>query len=715
MRRIFLTLHLLAVMAIVPAFAQLPFQDKSLTPEERAADLAGRLTLEEKSSLMLYDSPAIPRLGIKAYNWWNEALHGVARNGNATVFPMPIGMASSFDTELLEKVFVSVSDEARVKYRAAQIAGDESLWYKGLTFWTPNINIFRDPRWGRGMETYGEDPYLTGQLGMAVVRGLQDRPRNGMIKAQACAKHFAVHSGPESTRHSFNAVVSERDLRETYLPAFKDLVTKADVGEVMFAYNRFEGTPCGANTRLLQDILRREWGFKGLIVSDCWAVSDFYSKDGHGYSKDPADAVSAAILAGMNLECGQAVHAVPRAVREGLLKEADLDESVRKILTVRFALGEMDFESPWDDIPESVLCSGEHAALALEMARESIVLLKNDGTLPLGRASRIAVTGPNAADSVMMWGNYNGFPLRTVTLLDAVRSRFRDVAYVPGCPLAEGMDSTKFDSETFLESFDGFDTVVFAGGISPMLEGEQLDVVVPGFFGGDRTSIELPAVQKRMIKALADRGKKVVLVNFSGSAVALSDEAEVCAAIVQAWYPGQEGGTAIVDVLTGDYNPSGKLPVTFYVADSQLPDFNEYAMSGRTYRFMREEPLYPFGYGLSYTSFSYGSPKVRTRADGSKELVVKVRNTGKMDGEEIVQLYVSRPDDPRGPVKTLRGFRRVGIAAGKTVEVRFPLDAETFLWWNEAASGMESLVGKYVLHVGGTSMSSGLKNVKVTL
>ena len=499
MKRI--SLRLIAVLAALTltlsAFAQLPFQDKTLSPEQRAADIVGRLTLEEKAALLRYDSPAVERLGIPAYNWWNEALHGVARNGNATVYPMPVAMASTFDPQHIEEVFTSVSDEARVKYRLARtVENPDNYWYKGLTFWTPNINIFRDPRWGRGMETYGEDPYLTGQLGMAVVRGLQGERENGSMKAQACAKHFAVHSGPESTRHSFDVKVSERDLRETYLPAFRDLVVKAKVDEVMFAYNRFEGYPCGASERLLKDILKDEWGFGGLIVSDCWAVSDFFK--GHGWSDNPVEAIAAAINAGMDLECGALTPLAVKAVKEGLLDEATIDERLTKLFTVRFALGEMDFESPWDNIPEEVLCSESHSEQALDIARKSLVLLSNDGILPLKEGARIGLTGPNAADSVMMWGNYNGFPMRTVTLLDALKARIPELKYVKGCSHAAELDSTATDIEAVVKEFEDCDIVIFASGISPSLEGEEMPVTIPGFSGGDRTSIELPAIQKEL-------------------------------------------------------------------------------------------------------------------------------------------------------------------------------------------------------------------------
>lgn len=697
------------------AYAQLPFQDRSLTPQERAADLTLRLTLEEKASLMIYDSPAIPRLGIPAYNWWNEALHGVARNGNATVYPMPIGMAAAFDQQLLHEVFTSVSDEARVKYKTARNGSDgsdvDSYWYKGLTFWTPNINIFRDPRWGRGMETYGEDPYLTGQLGMSVVRGLQGSREDGSIKAQACAKHFAVHSGPESSRHSFDAEVSERDLRETYLPAFKDLVTKAGVDEVMFAYNRFRGVPCGASDYLLKNVLCDEWGFKGLIVSDCWAVTDFYN--GHGWVRTPEEAAAKSVLAGLDLECGQDMRALPDAVRDGLLSESDVNDRVNKILAVRFALGEIDFESPWDDVPDSALCSKSHSELALRMARESIVLLENDGTLPLSRDEKIALLGPNAADSVMLWGNYNGFPLHTVTLLEALQSKCPDLRYVPGCPYVEDSDSSKVDADAFLKGLEGYETVIFAGGISPSLEGEEMPVKVPGFAGGDRTTIELPQVQRSLVRALSAAGKKVIFVNFSGSAVALRQESEECAAILQAWYPGQAGGTAVADVLFGDVNPSGKLPVTFYTDDSQLPPFEDYAMKDRTYRYFNGEPLYPFGHGLSYTDFKFRRPRVKTLPDGSRALVVRVKNRGKRDGDEVVQLYVSRPDDADGPRMTLRGFQRVSVKAHKTVKVIIPLDEDTFVWWNEETKRMEPKAGEYVLRVGGTSAPSGQRALKV--
>ena len=707
-----------ALISLVSAFtslAQLPYLDKTLSPEQRAEDLLGRLTLKEKASLMDFNSRAIPRLGIPAYNWWNEALHGVARNGHATMYPMPIGMAASFDPQLIEEVFTSVSDEARVKYRLARTVEErESLQYAGLTFWTPNINIFRDPRWGRGMETYGEDPYLTGQLGMAVVRGLQGDRSDGHLKAQACAKHFAVHSGPESTRHTFDAVVSERDLWETYLSAFKDLVVKAGVDEVMFAYNRFEGYPCGASKRLLQDILRGEWGYKGLIVSDCWAVSDFVGEQYHNWAKTPEEAVAAAVLTGMDVECGNLTYLLPEAVEKGLLEEKDLDDHVKRLLTVRFGLGEIDFESPWDSIPESALCSEEHRLQSLDIARKSLVLLKNDGILPLAPGAKLALVGPNAADSVMMWGNYEGTPLRTITLLDALKARIPDLKYLKGCPHAAELDSVATDIPAVVAELEGYETVVFAGGITPRLEGEQMDDVdIPGFLGGDRTSIELPAIQKQLVKALVEAGKKVIFVNFSGSTIAFKDEDQICSAMVQAWYPGQEGGTAVADLLFGEFNPSGRLPLTFYADDSQVKDFSDYDMSGRTYRYFRGTPLYPFGHGLSYSTFKYGRPRVKKMADGAKALVVRVKNKGRADGDEIVQLYVSRPDDAEGPSQALRGVKRVSIKARKAAKVVIPVDEETFNWWNPESGRVDFRSGEYILHVGGTSAAEGQRSVKI--
>ena len=682
------TFLLLLSAALLGACSQSPDEP---TAGQRADELIERLSLEQKASLLMHASAPIPELGIPAYNWWNEALHGVGRNGSATVFPMPIGMAASFDVPLLEEVFSAVSDEARIKNRQARERGVVGN-YQGLSFWTPNINIFRDPRWGRGMETYGEDPFLTAKMGSAVVRGLQGDSSAKVLKTNACAKHFAVHSGPEWSRHSFDARVTERELRETYLPAFKELVTRAGVREVMIAYNRFRGVPCGASTYLVDTILRKEWGFEGLVVSDCWAVHDFYVPGRHDYSPDAAHAVAEALECGVDMECGDSYRHIPEAVRQGLLKESTVDRSLRRVLAERIRLGELDGIDPWSGLDTTLVEGPGHKALSLKMALESLVLLQNrGGLLPLKPGARIALTGPNADDEEMLWGNYNPVPDSTVTLLEGMRRIFPNLTYIPGCEAAQGGIS----AEELLQRLEGIDTVVFAGGINPRLEGEQMQVDIPGFRGGDRTSIELPQVQRDILRALRDAGKTVVLVNFSGSAVGLEPETENCCSILQAWYPGQEGGTAVAEVLAGRVAPSGKLPVTFYRSTDDLPPYEDYSMQGRTYRFFEGEPLFPFGFGLSYTAFEYGEPAVR-----GGRLTVKLTNKGSCEGTETVQLYVRRPGDD-GPRLTLRGFRRVTLAAGESAKVHFRLDDEVFSWWD--GSEVRPLEGEWELLVGGSS------------
>ena len=699
MPRIIISLAVLCISAA--ALAQpYPFQNQALSPEERADDLISRLTLEEKTALTLNASEAIPRLGIKAYDWWNEALHGVGRNGSATTFPMPIAMAASFDDAMVYDVFTAVSDEARVKHRIADEAGPIAR-YQGLTFWTPNINIFRDPRWGRGMETYGEDPYLMGQMGMAVVRGLQGPDDSPVRKLFACAKHYAVHSGPEPDRHRFDARPTRRDLYETYLPAFKDLVTKAGVEQVMTAYNAFEGQPCGASDYLIDTVLRGKWGYKGVIVSDCWAVADFYIKGRHEYVETKAEAAALAVKYGVDVECGHAYQAIPEAIKAGLLTEADLDRNLKRVIIARIRLGEMDGIDPWNNLPEDIVEGSDHKALAQTMAEKSVVLLQNRGILPLADDVPVALIGPNADDTTMQWGNYSPVPKETITLLAALKERQKDLRYVKGCAHLDGAEP--FDE--VLSALDGIETVIFASGITPFLEGEQGDAGgFPGFEGGDRTVIELPQVQKDLIAALHGAGKKIILVNFSGSAMALTEEAACCDAILQAWYPGQMGGLAIANILYGDCNPSGKLPLTFYASTKQLPDFSDYNMKERTYRFFTGKPLWQFGYGLSYTTFKVGKPRVR---DG--KVVVRVRNTGKCDGDEVVQLYIRRPADKEGPIRTLRGYRRVFVPAGKSVKVEIPLTDDTFLWWDESAQDMVPVHGRYVLQVGTSSAKEDLR------
>ena len=676
---------------------------------EKADSVVKLLTLEEKIGLMMDRSKPVPRLGIPEYNWWNEALHGVGRAGLATVFPQSIGMGATFDPVLIEETFDIISDEARAKYNEFQKEGDNGR-YKGLTFWTPNINIFRDPRWGRGQETYGEDPYLTTLMGLAAVNGLQGDDPDGNLKTMACAKHFAVHSGPEWNRHSFDAKdVPAEDLWGTYLPAFEQLVN-AGVGQVMCAYNRFDGEPCCGNNRLLIHILREMWDFDGIVVSDCSAIRDFYKPGNHETHKDAAEASSAAVISGTNLECGSDFSNLQEAIDRGLITEDDINASVVRLLTARYQLGEMGEDTPsrWDSIPYSVVDSPRHRQKALEVARKSMTLLKNNGILPLSaHNNKIMVMGPNATDTMMQWGNYAGTPSHTVSILDGIRNKNSSVKYAQGCSyvLSDGNEPEV--------DLTGVETVIFVSGISPKLEGEEMKVDFPGFRRGDRETIELPEIQREYLKKLKADGKKIVLVNCSGSAMGLAPEDAICDAILQAWYPGQEGGQAVADVLFGDYNPAGRLPVTFYRDDSQLPDFEDYNMAGRTYRYMKEKPLYPFGYGLSYSEFSYGAPTLQeSAAIGEKvPFVVNVSNDSNTDGEEVVQLYVRKKDDPSTINKTLRAFKRVNIPANSSVDVEFLLDENTFKTYDPATEEMKTTPGEYHIYYGGSSDASAFKTL----
>lgn len=714
MKRLIKFMMLACTLTLVACSNQAPYQNKSLSPTERAADLVSRLTLEEKITLMQNNSSAVKRLGIKPYEWWNEALHGVARNGLATVYSQAIGMGASFNDTLLYQVFTSISDEARVKYRQAREAGNYKR-YTGLTFWTPNINIFRDPRWGRGQETYGEDPYLTSRMGLSVVNGLQGPQNTKYNKTHACAKHYAVHSGPEWNRHSFNAEnINPRDLWETYLPAFQDLVIQGNVKEVMCAYNRFEGDPCCGSDRLLINILRNEWNYKGLVVSDCGAIDNFYFKGRHETHKNKADASAAAVLSGTDLECGRSYTGLISAVKEGLINESAIDQSLCRLMKARFELGEMDDTTPWDQLPDSLLSCHAHQQLALQMARESMTLLQNHkNILPLDKEMTVALIGPNANDSVMQWANYNGFPVHTITLLEGLTQYLPQerLIYIP----QKNIEVQKYpwvnyypnDIQAVINQAAKADVIIYAGGISASLEGEEMDVDAEGFRGGDRTTIELPNVQRKLVKALKATGKPIVFVNFSGCAMGLQPESQICDAILQAWYPGQAGGTAIAEVLFGDYNPAGRLPITFYKKDNQLPDFEDYNMQGRTYRYLNYEPLYPFGHGLSYTTFSYSTPFIE-----NGKLKVKVTNSGNYNGDEVIQLYIKRYDDPDGPLKTLRGFQRIHIPAGQTSEVSFPLTSDTFTWWDKDSNTVHPLQGRYKILVGGTSEESLLKSIE---
>jgi beta-glucosidase len=852
---------LLFILISINVKAQLPYQNPNLSSEQRAKDLLSRLTLQEKAELMLDQSPAIPRLGIKKFNWWSEALHGLANNDHVTVFPEPIGMAASFNDSLVHEVFNAVSDEVRAKYNDAMRKGEENRRFLSLSVWTPNINIFRDPRWGRGQETYGEDPYLTSRMGIAVVKGLQGPPDSKYRKLLACAKHFAVHSGPEWSRHQLNLNnVRPEDLWQTYLPAFKAVVQKADVREVMCAYQRLDDEPCCGNTRLLQTILRDDWGFKYMVVSDCGAVSDFYTS--HKVSSDAVHAAARAALAGTDVECGYnyAFKEIPDAVKRGLINESEVDKHLMRLLEGRFDVGEMDNDSlvRWTKIPLSVVNSPGHQNLALEMARQSITLLQNKGNvLPLSKSiKKIAVIGPNADNKEMMWGNYNGTPDNTITILDGIRSVLstKKVFYTSGCDMVDtmvtenafgqcsidgktGLKATYWNNRNFqgepvviqqisrpfqlttfgqhefapgvhldnfsaiyqtnfkpaesgeiafnteacgafelivngdtigrsrmwralphkftykvekgkeykiearfrqidnwtaslglnfgkqvpveynslIEKLKGIDEVIFVGGISPRLEGEEMPVFLPGFKGGDRTNIELPEVQRNCLKALKAAGKKIIFINCSGSAIGMVPETETCDAILQAWYSGEQGGRAMADVLFGNYNPSGKLPITFYKNIDQLPGFEDYSMKGRTYRYM-SDPLFPFGFGLSYTTFSIGNTqlnKTEIKKGEDVQLSIPVSNTGKRNGTEIVQVYVRKVSDTSGLLKTLKGFKRIDIPAGKTREAIIDLPYDSFEFYDGNTYQMDVVPGEYDVWYGSSSDVKDLKQVKL--
>ncbi|WP_345949639.1 xylan 1,4-beta-xylosidase [Mucilaginibacter sp. PAMB04274] len=834
-----------------------------LSSESRAKDLISRMTLKEKVLLLQDQSPAIPRLGIKKFNWWSEALHGLASNDNVTVFPEPIGMAASFNDSLLYNIFDAVSDEVRARYHDGLRKGQENRRFMSLSVWTPNVNIFRDPRWGRGQETYGEDPYLTSRMGVSVVRGLQGADLR-YKKLLACAKHFAVHSGPEWNRHELNlADVNVRDLRETYLPAFKALVQQADVRQVMCAYQRLDDEPCCGNSRLMQDILRNEWGYKYLVVSDCGAITDFYTS--HKVSSDAAHAAAKGVRAGTDVECvweGYAYQKLPEAVSKGLIDEADINKSLLRVLTGRFDLGEMDEDSlvPWTRIPETVINNADHRKMALDMARQSMTLLQNrNNVLPLSKnGGRIAIIGPNADNEPMLWGNYNGKPVRTITILNGIKSALPShnvlydkacdwvenkvtESYIPQCAIQgkKGFKATFWNNRNFsgpvvrteqitdpikqttagqhefasgvrLESFsakyetvfkagrteeiafkfgatglfellingqkvgksnnwrtvpgrilyrveagksyriefryaqlnnwqanlefnfgretpvnfgglitklNGIDIVVFAGGLSTLLEGEEMPVNLPGFKGGDRTDIELPQVQRDCLKALKAAGKKVIFVNCSGSAIGLMPETVTCDAILQAWYAGESGGQAIADVLFGDYNPSGKLPITFYKNNQQLPAFENYSMKGRTYRFM-DNPLFPFGYGLSYTSFSIGNAELgqmQVKPGEDIRLTVPVTNKGQRSGNETIQVYIRKVNDSEGPLKTLRGFKKVEVTPGSTLNVEIKLPYTALEFYNASNYQMDVRPGVYELWYGNSSAKKDLKKVEISV
>lgn len=663
-------------MDVKPAYL-----DESLSFRERAKDLVSRMTLKEKVSQMVHRAAAIERLGVPRYTWWNEALHGVARAGVATSFPQAIGMAAAFDTDLIHKVADVTATEGRAKYNEFTCKGDHDI-YKGLTFWSPNVNIFRDPRWGRGHETYGEDPYLSGKLGVAFIKGLQgDHPK--YLKAAACAKHFAVHSGPEDLRHSFDAVATKKDMYETYLPAFRDCVIDGKVESVMGAYNRVNGEPaCGSKT-LLTDILRGDWQFEGHVVSDCWAIKDFHEY--HKVTETVEESVAMALANGCDLNCGHLFLNLIEAVEQGLVTEEQIDTAVVRLMETRMKLGMFDAPEnvPFNEIPYEVNDCEEHRAFAIEVAKKTLVLLKNDNLLPLDKSKlkSIAVIGPNADSRIAMIGNYFGTASRYTTVLEGIREAVEPdtrVYYAEGCHLFKqshsGLADPKDRLSEAISAAERADVVVLCLGLDSTIEGEEGDAGNE-FGSGDKKDLNLPGIQQELLERVHAVGKPVVLVLISGSALAVNWADEHVPAIIQAWYPGADGGKAIASLLFGEYSPSARLPVTFYRSTEELPDFTDYSMKNRTYRYMETEPLYPFGYGLSYTKFAYaameGSPE-QIRAGESAEFAVRVKNIGNFDSEEAVQLYVKDVEaSVEVPKWQLKGFRKVFLKQGEEKIVRF--------------------------------------------
>jgi beta-glucosidase len=696
---------LLAVLLALPALAEdTPvYLDPAQPTEARLADLIGRMTVEEKIDQLSSTAPGIERLGVPAYDYWNESLHGVARAGRATIFPQAIGMAATFEPDLVTRVATAISDEARAKHNASVRAGLRQR-YRGLTFWTPNINIFRDPRWGRGQETYGEDPFLMAQMGTAYVRGLQgDHPR--YLKAAACAKHYAVHSGPEGLRHSFDAIASPKELNETYLPAFEALV-EAGVEIVMCAYNRTNGDPCCSSTFLLQDTLRDAWGFDGHVVSDCGAVNDLHV--GHKVTKDAAESAAATLKAGTDLAC-TSYAALHDAFERKLVTEADLDRALTRVLRTRFRLGFFDPEDmvPWSNVPESVIGSEEHRKLSREAAVKSMVVLKNaDGLLPLPKDLRMVyVTGPLAADAQVMLGNYYGLNEDVATVLEGVVGK---VSAATKVDFRQGalLDRTNINPiDWFSGSAREADVTIAVMGVSNLLEGEEgASIASPD--KGDRFDVSLPENQVAFVRKMRENARKLVVVVLSGSPVAMPEVHEMADAVVFAWYPGQEGGRAIADVLFGDAVPSGRLPLTFPKSMDQLPPYEDYSMVGRTYRFMKEEPLYPFGFGLSTTTFSYGPLELSQTAigvDGELTARVLVSNEGEVAGDEVVQLYVSALDaSTRVPLASLKAFDRVFIGSGEAETVEFKVTPDMLAVIDDAGKAVVEK-GRFQLTVGGAS------------
>ena len=687
--------------------------------EMKACALVEQMSLREKASQLRYDSPAIERLGIPAYNWWNEALHGVARGGSATSFPQAIGLAATFDPSIVAKIADAISTEGRAKYNEFSAKGDRDI-YHGLSFWSPNINIFRDPRWGRGHETYGEDPYLTSQLGQAFVRGLQGTGES--LKAAACAKHFAVHSGPEALRHSFNAVASPKDLEETYLPAFEDLVKKAKVEAVMGAYNRLNGEPCCASDYLMEK-LRWDWGFEGHFVSDCWAIRDFHT--GHGVTKTSAESAALALKRGCDLNCGETYRCLLSAYELELINESDIARAAERLFTTRYRLGILGDEgTEYDKIPYTVVECPEHYALAQRAAVKSCVLLKNDGLLPLKKEGTIGVIGPNANSRGALIGNYYGTSSSYITVLDAIRRQMEGkgrVLYSEGCHLfLDRVEPLAQEDDRLAEAVivaEHSDVVILTLGYDERLEGEEPDDG-NAFGSGDKEDLLLPAPQRKLLDTVLAVGKPTVVLLMAGSSVDLSVAEEKAGAILLTWYPGARGGQAVARLLFGEASPSGKLPVTFYKNEqlAEMPAFTDYAMHDRTYRYFRSEPLYPFGYGLSYADMELsGLHSSRTHA------TVSVTNHSAFAADEVVQLYLKDEDSPDAPVNpVLCGFLRVNVEPGSTRELTIPLDPRAFTVVTEAGERIPGS-GRWTLYAGfgqpdaRTAALTGKRSLSVTL
>jgi beta-glucosidase len=708
-------LYLLIFLSLdISAFAQkkfdYPFQNPALSISARVNDLVSRLTLEEKVNQMLNTTPAIERLGIPPYDWWNESLHGVARTKYPTTsYPQAIGMAATFDVDAMKKMGDFTSDEGRAIHNESLRKKDYSR-YTGLTYWTPNINIFRDPRWGRGQETYGEDPFLTAMIGTAFVTGLQGNDPK-YLKAAACAKHYAIHSGPESSRHTFDVNVSNHDLWDTYLPAFRQLVVNAKVAGVMCAYNAYAGQPCCGSDKLMVDILRNQWNFKGYVTSDCGAIDDFYQT--HKLFPDAESSATDAVLHGTDVECGNHTYkTLMQAVKDGKLTEKDIDVSLKRLFTIRFRLGMFDPASmvKYAQIPITNLESQPHKDLALKMARESIVLLRNapatgqkNNLLPLNKnIKHIAVLGPNADNANTQLGNYNGHPSVVTTVLQGIKNELKnaDIFY------SKATDFVSDDPQDFsklIDSIKDADVIIYVGGISPRLEGEEMKVQIPGFSGGDRTSIALPTVQTDFLKALKATGKPVVFVMMTGSAIAIPWEEENIPGILNAWYGGEAAGTAVANVLFGDYSPSGKLPVTFYKSDSDLPPFEDYSMKNRTYRYFNGEALYPFGFGLSYTKFTFSNlklSKTKIKKNEPVDAEVTVTNKGKVASDDVLQLYLTHlPGGENIPLYSLKGFKRISLAPGASQKVKFTINPDMMKLVNNN--------GRSVLNSGNIKISIG--------